>query len=157
MKSILCVFACVVVACQVKRDRFIRDSSAFPNGYVGHWEVVLPSSGPRVFQAGVSVVPSSDSLLWQYFSQIVDTTTNQKTACGPEMDLMPIWWDDSLQLAQADHGVGQGFGYDFLRLTGKEQLQMNSPSLATYCQRGFFGVNTGQLVFTKVNSFRYQP
>lgn len=156
MKSILYVFVCAVVACQANHDRFIRDSSAFPNGYVGHWEVVLPSSGPQVFQAGVSVVPSGDSLLWQYFSRIVDTTTNQKIPCGPEMDFMPMWWDDSLQLAQADHGVGQGFGYDFLRLTSADRLQMNSTSLAPDC-RGPFGINTSQLIFSRVDFFRHKP
>lgn len=157
MRSVLLsVFVCGVLACQVKHERFMREASAFPPGYVGNWEVVLSSSGSQVFQAGVSIAPSGDSLRWQYFSRFVDTTTHRKTVCGPEMDFMPVWWDDSLKLVQANHGVGQGFGYDFLRLISAQRLQMNSPSLASYC-RGFFSVNTGQLVFSKVDSFRYQP
>lgn len=156
MKQLLCLICLIMAGCQVEQDRFLREASAFPEGYVGRWETVVPSRGTQVFQAGVSIETSGDSLVWAYFSQLVDTTNNRKIACGPAMDLMPIWWDDSLQLAQANHGVGQGYGFDFLQLTSANQLQMNSPSLAPDC-RGFFGLNATQLVFTKVDSFRFEP
>ncbi|CCH57598.1 hypothetical protein BN8_p06792 (plasmid) [Fibrisoma limi BUZ 3] len=156
MKQVLFVLFLLVAACQVKRERFIREASAFSNGYVGHWEAVLPGTGSQVFQAGVSIEPSGDSLLWTYFSQIVDTTTKKKYLCGPIVTQMPVWWDDSLQVVQANHGVGQGYGFDVLRVTATGQLQVNSPSLASSC-RGPGGFNASQVLLSKVTTFRYQP
>lgn len=154
MKRLLLLACWLVLGCQ--GERFRKEADAFPDPYVGQWEAVLPGAGPQIFQAGITIEPSGDSLVWGYFAQRVDTVTKQKMACGPEVWRMPIWWDDSLQLAQANHGVGQGFGFDFLRLTRADRLQMNSPSLAPNC-RGFFGVNTSQLIFSKVQHFRYKP
>lgn len=154
MKPTFFLLCLLMAACQHKQERFQREASAFPKGYVGRWEVVLHKPGSQVFQAGVTIETSGDSLLWQYFSQVVDTTTNRKIPCGAEMDFMPVWWDDSLHLVQANHGVGQGYGYDFLRLKASDQLQMNSPSLASDC-RTFF--SNSQLTLSKVDSFRYQP
>lgn len=134
----------------------MRTADAFPAPLIGQWEALLPGNGNQIFHAGITVEPSGDSLLWGYFSQVVDTTNRKSFPCGPQVHRMPIWWDDSLQLAQANHGVGQGFGFDFLRLIGKENLQMNSPSLAVAC-RGPLGFNSSQLLFTKVHSFRYKP
>lgn len=145
-----------MAACQIKHPRFMREASAFPEGYQGRWEVVLPGSRNQVFQAGVTVKSSGDSLLWTYFSQVVDTTSHKTYACGPIVTNMPIWWDDSLHLAQANHGVEQGYGFDFLRLVNKDQLQVNSPLLATSC-RGPGGFNASQLLLSKVTSFRYEP
>lgn len=150
MKPYLCL-VCLMVACQPK-PRFQREAAAFPVGYVGQWEAILPGRGPQVFQAGISVVTSGDSLLWQYFSQLVDTTTNVVIPCGAQMDFMPIWWDDSLQVGQANHG----YGFDFIRPSKPNQLQLNSLWLATKC-RGPDGFNATQLLLSKVTSFRYQP
>ncbi|WP_338877298.1 hypothetical protein WBJ53_32965 (plasmid) [Spirosoma sp. SC4-14] len=156
MKQVVILIGLVVAACHAKQERFLRKSAAFPKEYVGNWQAISTMGGPKKLQAGITIQPSGDSLLWHYFSQIVDTTTRQKTPCGPEMDFMPILWDDSLHVAKADHGVGQGYGYDYLRLTSAKQLQMKSFSLATYC-RGPFGLNTTQLTFSKVETFRYKP
>lgn len=156
MKRSLLVACWLVVACQGNQERFQRNADAFPATYAGRWEVVLPSGGPRIFQAGVTIESSGDSLVWGYFSRLVDTTTGKILPCGPEVYRMPVWWDDSLQVAQANHGVGQGYGYDLLRLTRTDRLQMNSTSLAPDC-RGPFGVNTGQLIFSRVDSFRHKP
>lgn len=156
MKQFLCIISLFVVACHSRQERFIREASAFPEGYPGRWEVVLPGEGSRIFQAGIYIEASGDSLLWNYFSQLVDTTSNRKFACGPEVFQMPIWWDDSTQVAQGNHGANQGYGFDALRLLDGTTLQLNSPWLATNC-RGPGGFNSSQLVFSKVNSFRYKP
>jgi hypothetical protein len=156
MKNVFILFCLFVAACQLKQERFMRKASAFPNGYVGRWEAILPGTGKQVFQAGVSIETSGDSLLWTYFSQVVDTTNQKTVPCGPIVTRMPIWWDDYLELAQANHGVGQGYGFDFLRLLSSDHLQLNSPSLATSC-RGPGGFNKSQLMMSKVTSFRYQP
>ncbi|GAB4043356.1 hypothetical protein [Spirosoma jeollabukense] len=156
MKNILLMLGLLTAACQTKHERFRREASAFPPGYIGRWETVVPGMGNQIFQAGVSVEASGDSLLWTYFSQLVDTTNQKTYACGPIVTTMPIWWDDSLQLAQANHGVGQGYGFDFLRLVSTDRLQINSPALATSC-RGPGGFNASQLLLSKVTSFRYKP
>jgi|GEM_PF-5579730 len=139
-----------------KQERFIREASAFPTGYAGRWEVILPGTDQRVFQAGVHVEPSGDSLLWTYFSQLVDTVSHQVIPCGPEVARMPVWWDDSTQTAQANHGADQGYGYDVLRLRTANQLQLNSLWLATSC-RGIGGFNSTQLILSRVQTFRYEP
>lgn len=156
MKNYLLFIGLLTGSCQLKQERFLRTADAFPVTLIGQWEARLPGRGSQVFHAGLSVEPSGDSLLWNYFSQVVDTAGNGALPCGPQVQRMPIWWDDSLQLAQANHGVGQGFGFDFLRLTKNSQLQMNSPSIAPDC-RGPLGFNASQLLFTKVHSFRYKP
>ncbi|MVM42224.1 hypothetical protein GO730_38625 [Spirosoma sp. HMF3257] len=156
MKQALVLLGFLAVACQGKHERFVRESSAFPADYIGKWQAISDMNGPKRLVAGITIQHSGDSLVWHYFSQIVDTITHHTMPCGPDMDFMPILWDDSLNLAKANHGVGQGYGFDDLRLLQGNQLQMNSFSLASYC-RGPFGLNSTQLIFTKVNSFRYQP
>ena len=156
MKQFVCIIGLFAAACHTRQERFIREASAFPEGYTGHWEVILPGGGPRIFQAGIRIEASGDSLLWGYFSQLVDTTDNRKLTCGPEVFQMPIWWDDSIQVAEGNHGANQGYGFDVLRLLDGNTLQLNSPRLAISC-RGPGGFNSSQLVFSKVNSFRYKP
>ncbi len=150
----LLLFVTLLYGC--KQERFIRESSAFPPGYAGRWEVILPGAGKRVFQAGVHVESSGDSLLWTYFSQLVDTVSHQSTPCGPVVEQMPVWWDDSTQTAQGNHGADQGYGFDVLRLRTVDKLQLNSLWLATGC-RGIGGFNSTQLVLSRVQNFRYEP
>lgn len=156
MKQLLILLVLFVAACSLKHERYRREAAAFPDTYIGHWEALLSGNGSQVFQAGVTVEPSGDSLLWSYFSRLIDTTTRRVYPCGAQVKQMPLWWDDSLQVVQANHGVGQGYGFDQLHLTGADQLQMNSFSLASTCQ-GPFGMNATQLTFSKVNSFRFNP
>lgn len=159
MKQLLVVLSLLATfsqsSCQ-KQDRFRRTAADFPVGYVGQWEAVLPGGSARLFYAGVTIKPSGDSLLWSYFSQLVDTTTHHKIPCGPEMAFMPFRWDDSTHIALGDHGATQGYGFDKLQLLSPSKLQLNSLWLATSC-RGPGGFNSSQLVFSKVNSFQFNP
>lgn len=134
--------------------RFQSTATIFPDGLTGKWEVKLPNGlNANQFQAGLTIEPSGDSLVWSYFSRFVDSTSGRiLTTCGPKIDKMPVWWDDSLKVIQVDHGQNRGYGFDFLTLEGQGHLRIRSPWLAPACQ-GPTGFNGRQLVLSRVNSF----
>ena len=136
-------------------QRFQSKATVIPKDYVGNWEVKLSNGlNANQLQAGLTIEPSGDSLLWSYTSRLIDSTSGRVLSnCGPRVIKMPVWWDDSLKIIQADHGQNLGYGFDLLSLADTDQLRIQSIWLATTC-KGPTGFNSRQLILTRVHAFR---